>query len=368
MSSKKDYYEVLGVPKTATKEQVKDAYRKLALQYHPDRNKAPDAEEKFKEISEAYAVLSDDEKKAQYDQLGHAGFDQHYTTEDIFRGADFDSILRDFGFGDIFNVFFGNRGYRERSERGRDLAYELNVTLEEAANGVEKEIQIERTEKCNVCGGSGAEPGTSPTQCSRCNGLGKIRSSVRNAFGVFVRVTPCPTCRGKGIIIDTPCHNCRGRGLAERTRRITVKIPPGIDEEYQLRLMGEGETSEAGSTGDLYVLIHVLPHRYFIRDGNDLLYNLKIGIAQAALGTEVTIPVINGKSNVRIPPGTQPGEILRLKGQGMPRFKGYGRGDLRVKVDVTVPKKLTSQQKTLLEQLAKELDEDVKPKGNWWGL
>jgi molecular chaperone DnaJ len=369
MANKRDYYEVLGVSKTATKEEIKDAYRKLALKYHPDRNKAPDAEERFKEISEAYAVLSDDEKRSQYDQLGHAGFDQRYTTEDIFRGADFESIFREsnFGFGlrDIFSVFFGDRGFRERVTRGRDLAYELEITLEEAAKGVEKDITIERIEKCDTCNGTGAAPNTSPKQCSRCNGAGRIQSTTRNGFGVFVRVIPCPTCGGRGRIIETPCPKCRGNGLTEKERRITIKIPSGIDEGYQLRLQGEGEAgSELESPGDLYILINIAPHRYFERDEDDILYNLTVGFAQAALGTEVSIPTLEGNTTMRIEPGTQPGEIITLRGKGMPRFRGRGRGDMQVRVNMSVPKKLTSQQRALLEQLAKEFDENIKPKGH----
>jgi molecular chaperone DnaJ len=365
-SNKRDYYEVLGVSKTTSKEEIKDAYRKLALQYHPDRNKAPDAEEKFKEISEAYAVLSDDEKRTQYDQLGHAGFDQRYTREDIFRGADFESIFRDlggFGVRDIFNIFFGG-GFRERAAIGRDLAYNLEITLEEAANGAEKDIEIQRIEKCDVCGGSGAAPNSSARQCSRCKGAGRIQSTTRNGFGLFVRVMPCPTCGGRGKIIDKPCPKCKGGGITERERKITIKIPPGIDEGYQLRLAGEGETASAqGSPGDLYVLIHISPHQFFKRYEDDLLYNLRVGFAQAALGTEATVPTLEGSTTIRIQPGTQPGQIIRLRGKGMPRFRGYGRGDMQVRVDISVPEKLTTQQRTLLEQLAKEFDQDVKPKG-----
>ena len=370
MSTKRDYYEVLGVSKTASKDQIKDAYRKLALQYHPDRNKAPEAEEKFKEISEAYAVLSDDEKRSQYDQLGHAGFDQRYTSEDIFRGADFDSIFRDIGFGsgqfsDIFSMFFGGRDFRERETRGRDLGYELQITLEEAASGTEREIQVDRTERCDVCGGSGAAPGTQPRTCPRCNGAGRIQTSTRNAFGTFVRVVPCPTCGGRGRIIDKACPKCRGGGLISRERRITVKIPPGIDEGYQLRLAGEGDmTSGAEQPGDLYVIIHIAPHQYFRRDEDDLLYSLKVGFPQAALGADVTIPTLEGTTMVKLDPGTQPGQIIRLKGKGMPRFRSYGRGDLLVRVSIGVPEKLTQRQRSLLEELAKEFDQEVKPKGH----
>jgi len=372
MANKRDYYEVLGVSKTASKGEIKDAYRKLALQYHPDRNKAPDAEEKFKEISEAYAVLSDDDKRTQYDQLGHAGFDQRYTREDIFRGADFESIFRDLGGGmgvrDIFSFFFGG-GFRDRAMTGRDLAYDLEITLEDAANGAEKSIEIRRIEKCDLCEGSGAAPNTSPKRCSRCNGAGRIQSTTRNGFGLFVRVTPCPTCGGRGKIIEKPCPRCRGDGVTEKQRKITVNIPPGIDEGYQLRLAGEGEAAlDAESSGDLYVLIHVAPHPYFKRYEDDLLYNLTIGFAQAALGTEVQIPTLEGNTNLRIQPGTQPGEVVKLRGKGMPRFRGYGRGDMQVRVEISVPKKLTTQQRTLLEQLAKEFDENIRPKGRRLGL
>ena len=369
MANKRDYYEVLGVPRTAPKDEIKDAYRKLALQYHPDRNKSPDAEEKFKEISEAYAVLSDDEKRTQYDQLGHAGFDQRYTSEDIFRGADFESIFRDIGFGsglrDIFSVFFGDRDFREGDTRGRDLGCDLQITLEEAANGAQKEVEIERIEKCEVCGGSGAAPNTSARSCPRCNGAGKVQSTTRNAFGMFVRVIPCPTCGGRGKIIDKPCPKCRGSGRTRKERKITVRIPPGIDEGYQLRLSGEGEmTPGAESPGDLYVMIHIAPHPYFKRDENDLLYNLAIGFPQAALGTEVSIPTLEGNTSINIRPGTQPREIIRLRGKGMPRFRGYGRGDMLVRVDIVVPEKLTQQERALLEQLAKEFDQNVKPKSH----
>jgi len=367
MSSKRDYYEILDVPRNATQEQIKDAYRTLALQYHPDRNKSPDAEEKFKEISEAYAVLSDDEKRQQYDMLGHAGFDQRYTTEDIFSGTDFESILRDlgfgFGFGDLFRSFFGDRDFGERIPTGRDLVYDLEISLEDAAKGIQKEIQIPRIEKCEVCGGTGASPGTYPRTCSKCNGVGKIQDVRRSALGMFVQVRPCPTCRGGGEIIDVPCKNCRGTGLAEKLRSISIKVPPGIDNGFQLRLRGQGETPpRGGSPGDLYVVIHLAPHPYFKRRGDDLLYSLTVSFPQAALGSEVSVPTLDGNANVKVRSGTQPGEIIKLKGKGMPRFKAYGRGDLLVRVDVSIPEKLTQKQKTLLEQLASELDGTVQQK------
>ncbi len=377
MAEKRDYYEVLGVPKNASNDQIKDAYRKLAMQFHPDRNKAPEAEEKFKEISEAYAVLSDDQKRQQYDQLGHAGFDQRYTKEDIYRGADFDSIFRDLGggFGDIFRQIFGGGmggfggSYGEQVNRGQDLLYDLNITLEEAAKGTEEEIEVPRTEKCEICGGSGAAPGTQARTCPRCGGQGKVQTARRSAFGMFVQVTPCPECRGKGVLIETPCRNCRGSGLVRKRRKITVKIPVGIDEGYQLRLRGEGEiTSSGGEPGDLYVLVHIIPHKYFTRDGDELYYVLMISYPQAVLGAEVQVPSLEEPTAIKIPPGTQAGEVIRVKGKGMPRFRGYGRGDLLVRVGITVPEKVTAKQRELLEQLSNEFGEGSQLRGRKFRL
>jgi molecular chaperone DnaJ len=363
MAEKRDYYEVLGVQKKASKDQIKDAYRKLAMQFHPDRNKDAGAEEKFKEISEAYAVLSDDQKRQQYDNLGHQGFDQRYKQEDIFRGADFDSIFRDMGFSDIFRSFFGGEsfsGYEERN-RGQDLAYNLEITLEEAAKGTEKEIEIPRTERCEVCGGSGANPGTSAKVCPRCGGAGKIQNMRKAGFAMYVQVTACPTCKGKGKIIDTPCNTCHGSGIVRRRRKITVKVPKGIDEGYQLRLRGEGEmAANNGEPGDLYVVVHVKQDPQFMREGDDLWHVAIINYPQAALGAEISIPTLDGTTDIKIRPGTQPGETITLRGKGMPRFRGYGRGDLFVRVGISVPEKLTSQQRALLEQLAREFNTDVQ--------
>jgi molecular chaperone DnaJ len=369
MAEKKNYYEILGVPKDASKDVIKDAYRKLALQYHPDRNKSPGAEEKFKEISEAFAVLSDEGKRQQYDNLGSSGFDQKYTREDKFRGADFDSIFRDAGvssgFGDLFNIFFGGGGgdYEESQSaiQGRDLGYEVYITLEEAARGVKKEIEVPRIEKCQVCGGSGAASGSSVQTCSVCRGSGKVQNARRRGASTFVQVVPCSACNGTGQTIGSPCRSCSGKGLVKRERKITVKIPVGIPEGYRLRLEGQGDASpDEGPPGDLYLIIHMMPHQYFKREGDDLLYNLSITITQATLGTEVTIPAIEGKAGLKIHPGTQPGQILRVKGRGMPKMGGYGRGDLRVRVNVVVPEKLTQHQKALLEELSKELDQNVR--------
>jgi len=367
MAEKKNYYEILGIPKDAPKDVIRDVYRKLAMQYHPDRNKSPGAEEKFKEISEAYAVLSDDEKRQQYDNLGSTGFDQRYSREDIFRGADFDSIFRDMGvssgFGDLFSVFFGGRDFEERQRaiRGRDLGYEVYITLEEAARGVKKEIGVQRIERCQVCEGSGAAPGSSVQTCPVCKGSGKVRNTRRRGSGMFVQIVPCSACNGTGQTIVSPCRNCNGKGLVRRERKITVKIPIGIPEGHQLRLEGQGDAPPGeGPSGDLYIMIHMMPHQYFKRDGNDLLYNLYISIPQAALGAEVIIPAIEGKAGLRIHSGTQPGQILRVRGRGMPRMGGYGRGDLRVRVNVVVPNKLTQRQRALMEELAKELDQNAR--------
>ncbi len=360
MTEKRDYYEVLGVQRNASKDEIKDAYRKLAMQFHPDRNKDPGAEERFKEISEAYAVLSDDQKRQTYDQLGHSGFDQRYRQEDIFRGADFDSVFRDMGFGDIFRTFFGGGFGGERGSIGQDLAIDLEITLEEAARGVEKEIEIPRTEKCDVCEGSGAAPGTSAKICPRCGGSGQVQNMRKSGFGMYVQVTACPTCKGKGKLIETPCPNCHGSGRVRKRRKITVKVPMGIDEGNQLRLRGEGEMAQNdGEPGDLYVVVHVKPHPQFLREGDNLWHVAMITYPQAALGAEIAVPTLEGPTTVKIHPGTQVGEVLTLKGKGMPRFRAYGRGDLIVRVGISVPEKLTGQQRALLEQLAKEFDSEV---------
>lgn len=370
MSSKRDYYEVLGVQKGATKDQIKDVYRKLALQYHPDRNKSPGAEEKFKEISEAYAVLSDDQKRNQYDNLGHAGFSQQYSSEDIFRGADFESVFQG-GLGDIFDFFFGGGGgggggsarggYGRRASRGNDLLGELNITLEEASRGTEKDIDVPRTERCSTCGGSGAAPGTSTKTCTRCGGAGQVQRITSSGFGRFVQVTSCPVCRGAGKIIDSPCSACRGSGVQRAKRRITVKVPAGIDDEAQLRMRGEGDISQGGGQpGDLYVQIHIMPHPHFKREGADLVYELSIAAPQAALGADLNVPALDGNLPIGIAAGTQPGTIIRLRGKGMPRLGGFGRGDLLVRVNISIPERLSSKERDLYEALAKESNVSVK--------
>jgi len=361
LSEKRDYYEALGVGKQASKDEIKNAYRKLAMQYHPDRNKSPVAEEKFKEISEAYAVLSDDEKRAQYDQFGHAGIGQKYSAEDIFRGADFSDIFRNMGFGGfdtIFESIFGGFGGRQRGpSRGQDLRFDAEITLEQAAKGATLKVDIPRTSKCLTCGGNGAQHGTSPRTCTGCNGTGQVQHVQTTGFARMVRIGTCSKCRGRGQIIDNPCKTCRGSGVIAKTSTIDVKIPAGVDEGHRLRLREQGDVSlEGGRPGDLYVVIHVKPDPRFDRDEADLIHTIQISFPQAALGTEVEVPTIDGVAKLKIPAGTESGALFKLRGKGMPRVEGYGRGDQIVRVDVKIPAKLTSKQKQLIQELAKELD------------
>ncbi len=369
MSSKRDYYEILGVQKNANKETIKAAYRKLALQYHPDRNKSPEAEEKFKEISEAYAVLSDDQKRAQYDQFGHAGIAGRYTAEDIFRGADFDSIFRDMGsgfgsFGDIFETLFRGFGGGERGpRRGGDLRYDLELTLEQVASGFTTKIEVPRSEKCGTCGGTGAKPGTSPKNCPRCNGTGQYQHVRSTGFARFVTVETCSLCRGRGSMIESPCQTCKGHGVEKKVRTISVKVPAGVDEGHSLRLRGQGDASQEGSQpGDLYVYTHVRPHTVFKREDDDLIVEYGIGFPEAALGCELRVPTLDGEAVLNIPAGTRSGTVFRLKGKGVPHVNDYGRGDELVQVHIRVPTKLTPRQKELLRELAGESGEGDKLK------
>jgi len=358
--SEKDYYEVLGIQRNATKEEIKNAYRKLALQYHPDRNKSAGAEEKFKEISEAYAVLSDDEKRRTYDLYGRAGIGDKYTPEDIFRGVDFEDIFRDLGFGfsSIFEQFFGRRGWGWGApQRGYDLQYDLEIDLEEAASGLEREITIPRVQDCRTCGGSGAKPGTGLKECPTCQGTGQIRQrqSVGPGFFTVTQITTCDRCGGKGRIVEVPCTECRGAGHVRRSRRISVKIPPGVDSNSTLRLKGEGDTGPGGvPPGDLYVTVHVRPHPIFKRRGEDITCDVPVSFTRAALGSKVTAPSLDGKIELRIPPGTQPGTLFKIKGRGMPRMNGTRRGDEYVRVNVKVPTRLSRRQRELLTELEKE--------------
>jgi molecular chaperone DnaJ len=365
--NKRDYYETLGVDRDASKAEIKKAYRKLALKYHPDKNPDKSSEEKFKEISEAYAVLYDDEKRKRYDQFGHAGIDQQYSHEDIFRGADFSDIFRDFGFDvgfgfdDIFERFFGHRmGFNHRRnplrQRGSDLRYDIQISLEDSYKGVESTIHVPRSETCETCNGSGAKPGSSPKKCSQCDGTGQMRSSRRTAFGMFTQITTCNKCRGQGTVIDNPCPECKGKGIVQKTRDIELKIPSGIDDGSQLRLAGEGEAG-SGGTGDLYIVVHVGQHPKFQRRGQDLYTVEKISLPEAALGTKIEIKTLDGNiEKIKIPEGTQNGDIIKINKKGMPNLNRRGYGDLYIEIQIETPKKISKKAKLLLEELKKELD------------
>jgi len=371
MATKRDYYEILNVKKNATLDEIKKAYREMALRYHPDRvphEQKKEAEEKFKEISEAYAVLSDAQKRALYDQYGHSGIDQKYAYEDIFKGADFSSVfegLGDFGFGGgLFDEIFSDLGFdisgsrsRQRGgrgRRGRDLQITIDISLEEAAQGTEKTITVPRYETCATCSGSGAKPGTKRNTCPQCRGSG--RTVVSSGF--FQLAQTCSRCGGEGSVVQTSCPDCRGEGRTKVARKIKVKIPAGVDTGSNLRIRGEGESGTAGK-GDLYVIIEVQPHAGFERHDNDILTEITISLSKAILGAEVEVPTLNGKVSMKIPPGTQSGRIFRLKEKGVPDLHGRGIGDELVRVNVDIPAHLTPEQRKLIEEFARLSGEDI---------
>jgi molecular chaperone DnaJ len=365
MPEKKDYYEVLGVAKEANEKEIKTAYRKLAMLHHPDRSDAPEAEEKFKELSEAYAVLSDPDKRQKYDQFGHAGINSQYSQEDLFRGVNFEDLLRGFGGGgggdSIFDMFFGGGG-RRGPARGRDLRYDVNLTLEQAANGLETNIDVPRTESCPTCHGSGAKPGTKPVTCSNCRGSGQVTRAQNTPFGQMVTSTACSKCGGRGQTIPSPCGECSGAGRVRKTRKINIKIPPGVEDGQHLKLRGQGDAAgPKGESGDLYVVINIQPHPRFQRMDSDLIMEMPISFTQATLGADVEVPTLNGRAKIKVPAGTQTGTVFRLRGKGMPRLQGMGAGDLHVKVKIKTPASLTSRQKQLLEDLAIEFGEKKRP-------
>ncbi len=357
MDSQRDYYEVLGVERSATPTEIKKAYRRLARQYHPDVSDAPDAESRFKEINEAYEVLSDPQKRSTYDRFGRVGPG----------GVGFGF---DFGFRDPFDIFeevfgqgFGFRTSARRGpRRGNDLRYDLHLEFEEAVFGCEKEIEVTRYEACPECKGSGAEPGTTPVRCSECNGSGQVRRVQRSLLGSFVSVTTCPTCRGQGETIPIPCSRCNGQGRVYVTRSLSVTIPAGVDQGTQIRLAGEGEMGLGGGPpGNLYVVLSVEPHPIFQRRGDDILVELQVNVAQAALGADVTVPTLEGEEIISISPGTQSGTVLRLRNRGVPHLRQNGRGDELVLVRVAVPTRLSREQKRLLQ----ELGETLEPEKVW---
>ena len=370
MATKRDYYDVLGVPRTVNKDELKKAYRRLARQYHPDVSSENAAAERFKEVNEAYEVLSDEKMRSTYDQFGHAGVQNGGGSG--FSGFDFEG-----GFGnvaDIFEEFFGGsfgggRGRRRRGpRRGQDLRYDLTISFEEAVFGIEKDIDVTRPEICPTCTGSGAKAGTSPIPCTSCNGSGEVRRVQQSILGQFVNVATCPTCQGTGELIPEVCETCNGRKQIQQTRVIKVKIPAGVDNDTQIRLSNEGSPgADGGPPGNLYVVLHVQKHEFFERRGDDVWLDLEINVAQAALGDEIKVPTLDNDETLVIEPGTESGKVYRLRGHGVPRLdrrgRGtpMGRGDQHVLVHVAIPKKLTEEQEKLFHELSRTLGKEVIP-------
>jgi len=350
MAIKRDYYEVLGVDRSATDEEIKKAFRKLAFQYHPDHNRKDGAEDRFKEINEAYEVLSDPNKRAAYDRFGHGGAEG-------FFGRGFEGY--DFGLGDIFETFFGGvaTGTRQAPKRGADLHYETTITFEQAAFGCDKELNISRTENCSPCQGTGAKPGSQRSRCPICNGSGQVRRVQQSLFGRFTNIATCPQCRGEGRIITEPCPQCQGSGREKRQRSIKVGIPAGVADGSQIRLSGEGQAGErGGASGNLYLTLRVLPHELFTREGDDILYELPLNFAQAALGAKVAVPTLYGEIELEVPAGSQTGKVFQLRGKGIAHLHRRGHGDQLVRLRVVTPEKLTKEQRRLFQELAQSLD------------
>ncbi|MBL7782131.1 MAG: molecular chaperone DnaJ [Saprospiraceae bacterium] len=360
--AKRDYYEVLGVPKNASADDIKKSYRKKALEFHPDRNPGDKAaEEKFKEAAEAYDVLSDSDKRARYDRLGHAGVDGNMGGAGGFQGMDMDDILRRFGFDsdDIFGEFFGGGrrrggggGGRPRGERGSNLRIRVKMTLEEIATGVNKKIKVRKQVTCNTCSGSGARDPNSVETCGTCRGSGMVNRVTQTPFGMMQTAVPCPTCNGAGQTIKSPCNVCKGDGRVFGEETIEMDIPAGVHEGIQLSMAGKGNAgAKGGAPGDLLITVEEVPHEEFTRDGSNIMYELFINVADAALGTKTEVPTLDGRARITIPPGTQSGKIFRLKDKGLPGLQSYQRGDELIHVNVWVPKKFNDEEKRLLEKL-----------------
>ncbi len=361
MATKRDYYEVLGIGRNATDEDIKKSFRKLAFKYHPDHNKEDHSGEAFKEINEAYEVLSDSDKRAAYDRYGHAGIDSSYGRG--FEGMDFG------GFGDIFDAFFGGSATstHQGPQQGSDLKASLTITFEEAVFGAEKNLKISRVENCSVCHGLGSKPGTSSSRCPNCNGTGQIRRVQQSIFGRFSNVSTCNRCHGIGTIITDPCPQCRGSGKERVEREINVKTPPGVDNGAQLVMRGEGDSgSRGGPSGNLYIQVTVKPHEYFIRRGDDIIYELSVNFIQAALGDEVEVPNLAGKTRIKIPSGSQTGKLFRLKGQGVSHLQRSGRGDQLILLVVLTPEQLNDKQRQLLKDLGNSLTPENTPSPEKW--
>lgn len=358
MAEKRDYYEILGIGRDASQDQIKSAFRNLARQYHPDVNPEPDAEEKFKEINEAFAILSDPEKRAAYDRYGHAGVSGNGSQWDFTNFDPFEIFEQFFGFGGMG----GSTRRRNSPRRGEDLVSTVTLDFEEAFFGIEKEISITRDEACQVCKGTGSEPGTSTKTCSTCGGRGEVRQVRNTILGSMVQVTTCPNCSGTGKVIEKACHECHGSGYETRSVQKTIPIPAGVDDGTQMRLTGEGQPgSNGGPRGNLYIKISVLPHKFFRRKEYDILLDLNINVSQAALGADIVIPTMEGQTTLSIPSGTQSGKVFRLRGKGFPHVHSNSKGDQLVIVAVEIPKRLSKEQRELFEQLAETLDSEVHP-------
>ncbi len=361
----RDYYEVLGVSKSDTDEEIRKGFRKKAMEYHPDRNKNPDAEARFKEINEAYQVLSDPNKRAQYNRFGAAGMGSNGGFDRPFEGFDVFG-----GFGDIFDSFFGDATKRRTREaqRGNDIQQRVVLSFEEAVFGTEREVEINRLERCQKCSGKGNEPGTPINTCATCRGSGQLRRAQRSVFGQFTQVTTCSTCQGRGSTIVTACQNCRGGGLERRQRKIAVRIPAGVEAGMQVRLSGEGEAGQDGGTsGNLYVYVDVRAHEFFRREENDLVYELPINYAEAVLGADKQVPTLERDEPfkiLKIPQGTQHGAEFRIRGKGIPHLHSNRRGDLRVVVDLQVPRSLNKEQRQALEAFGQTLNQDSGNRGS----